>query len=259
MPHDPPNKPPKPKNGHLLGLRDGVLEEKHQRQMGQARWLFDWLISKETSEKDGIGIVNYGKPLTTNEISLALGRPQKTIKRWISRLRTWAYIRTTKTLSQGLIFTIHKAKRFNRLTGNPQGFSTKTPVRATNGPNVRATNGPNAGPQMARTQGHKWPYSGGIRPIKSTTSPPLNKDLNKDHNKSLSPSPPSPPVENQNPTIQQALPDPGPLPDAPSLPDQIRKIAGLKKMPRVAPKSDAEWQAEQQRQLKALRDRGLIK
>ncbi len=145
----PPNKPPKPKNGHLLGLRDGVLEEKHQRRMGQARWLFDWLIGKETLEQDGIGIVNYGKPLTTAAIAQALGRPQRTIERWAGKLRKWGYIRTAKTLAQGLIFTIPKAKRFNRLTGYPQAFSTKSPIPATSGGNVPATSGGNAPPQVA--------------------------------------------------------------------------------------------------------------
>jgi hypothetical protein len=66
-----------------------LLEPKHRKKIGPALWEFLWCIDKTTKEKDGVGIVYGGKPVTFAEIAEDLGVSEKTIQRHIDRL-AWA-------------------------------------------------------------------------------------------------------------------------------------------------------------------------
>ncbi|MFQ5696339.1 MAG: hypothetical protein ACE5HB_10150, partial [Terriglobia bacterium] len=60
---------------HYAGIRGGLFEEKHRRAMGPAVWLFGWLVDRQTSQRDGRGLVLYGQPLRLERIAAETGFP----------------------------------------------------------------------------------------------------------------------------------------------------------------------------------------
>ena len=85
--------------------------------MGQAVWLFGWLVLRETRERGGIGFVLGGRPITYREIEEETGFAHKSLERWMRILRRGGYIETTTTPS-GIIVRIQKAKKFDRTMSN---------------------------------------------------------------------------------------------------------------------------------------------
>lgn len=82
-------------NARNVGLREWVVTEEHRREMGPARFLYEWLTTRQT---DGDGWVLGGKPLTYREISADLGgSSERTLKRWMARLRSGKYIQVWHT------------------------------------------------------------------------------------------------------------------------------------------------------------------
>ena len=43
------------------GLVDGLFTPEHRRRMGEAVWLFGWLVARQTAQKDAVGFVLSGK------------------------------------------------------------------------------------------------------------------------------------------------------------------------------------------------------
>ena len=85
--------------------------------MGQAVWLFGWLVLRETRERGGIGFVLGGRPITYREIEEETGFARKSLERWMRILRRGGYIETT-TAPSGIIVRIQKAKKFDRKVSN---------------------------------------------------------------------------------------------------------------------------------------------
>lgn len=93
------------------GLRGGLFEAQHYARMGQAVWLYGWLILRETRERNGIGFVLGGRPVSYRDIEEETGFERKTLQRWMQVLRQRGYIETT-TAPGGIIVRIQKAKKF---------------------------------------------------------------------------------------------------------------------------------------------------
>ena len=50
-----------PKEILWIGAKGGLAEQKHRRRMGEAIWLFLWLLTRQTDlNQDGEGVVYYG-------------------------------------------------------------------------------------------------------------------------------------------------------------------------------------------------------
>ncbi|HVB99021.1 MAG TPA: hypothetical protein VNJ12_06770 [Candidatus Dormibacteraeota bacterium] len=99
----------------LIGARAGLLDPKHVRAMGSARWLYDWILWRVTSEQDGVGRVLGGSPVRCEEIAADLGVGLRTIYRWMDRLRG-PYIRTRHVVAHGrhgLTIEVLKSKKFH--------------------------------------------------------------------------------------------------------------------------------------------------
>ena len=97
---------------YKTGTSRGIVDEKHRRAMGSARWLFDWCTSRQTSVTAGNwGVVLYGKPILYDQISRDTKFPVRTLQRWMSRLIGKRYLRTRRT-SRGLIIFIRDQKKF---------------------------------------------------------------------------------------------------------------------------------------------------
>ncbi len=105
-----------PKEILWIGARGGLLAEKHYYAMKDAIWLFQWLLLRQTGLNEmGEGVVNYGHPITRQEITHDTGFADWRIERWTDRLRRTDYIRTERVGNEGLVFFVlegkHKTKR----------------------------------------------------------------------------------------------------------------------------------------------------
>lgn len=97
--------------------------------MGEAVWLYLWLLDKITSvSEDDLGKILGGKPITLEEVQKELSITERTYTRYVSRLRKHGYILTTRA-PHGLIFMVTKAhKRFsNRYAKNGTPETRDTP------------------------------------------------------------------------------------------------------------------------------------
>lgn len=82
--------------------------------MGQAIWLYGWLILRQTRERDGVGLVLGGHPVNYREIESETGFCRKTLERWMQNLRRAGYIETAAGPS-GVVVRITKAKKFFKI------------------------------------------------------------------------------------------------------------------------------------------------
>ncbi len=93
------------------GLRGVLFEAKHYQQMGQAVWLYGWLVLRQTRQEDTLGLVLGGCPVSYREIEEETGFARKTLERWMSVLRREGYV-LTKSTPAGVIVRITKAKKW---------------------------------------------------------------------------------------------------------------------------------------------------
>lgn len=107
--------------GFGIEIKNNLLEPKHVENMGQAVWLYMWLVDKMTSiSEEGIGRVLGGRPVKYDEIKLELGISKNTYSRWIARLLKYPYIETTLA-PYGIVFRVLKA--YKRFTKNQKRFT----------------------------------------------------------------------------------------------------------------------------------------
>lgn len=101
--------------GFGIYIKNALLDPKHVEAMGQAVWLYMWMIDHMTSiDEKGIGKVLGGRPVKYEEIEKELGISQDTYTRWIARLEEYPYIISTRT-PYGIVYKVLKAeKRFRK-------------------------------------------------------------------------------------------------------------------------------------------------
>ena len=95
-----------------IGAKGGLLDKKHYLAMGNAVWLFLYVLRGQTCvDEAGLGIFQYGRPIKLEQISYDFdGLRISTIKKWLQRLRKGGYIVTESHSNHGLIIWIPKAK-----------------------------------------------------------------------------------------------------------------------------------------------------
>lgn len=103
----------------------GVVGEDHRQRMGEAIWLFMWIVGRQTGQlKNGTGIVNYGKPLTYGVICADTGYPRDTAKKWMFCLIREKYVRQELQPNNEFVLWVLNAKKYpiakQFSTGNPQ-------------------------------------------------------------------------------------------------------------------------------------------
>src|SRR5437588_8954273 len=94
-------------NDFYITVSTGLLKNGHPKRMGNAVWLFLWLLDHMTSQD---GLVLGGKPVQYTDINKDLELPLRTYRRWINLLKQENYI-SVKTAPYGLIITIKKPKK----------------------------------------------------------------------------------------------------------------------------------------------------
>ena len=118
--------------GFFIEVSNDLLDPKHCQQMGDAVWLFMWLLDKMTviDHDLGEGKVLGGKPIKYEDVKDDLGISRSTYIRWLEILRKEPYIATLRT-PYGQVITVLKAKkRFGRSvindTSEKKARSSKT-------------------------------------------------------------------------------------------------------------------------------------
>ena len=95
-----------------------LFEAKHYQQMGQAVWLYGWLVLRQTRQEDTLGLVLGGSPVSYREIEEETGFARKTLERWMSVLRREGYV-LTKSTPAGVMVRITKAKKWAAQPAQP--------------------------------------------------------------------------------------------------------------------------------------------
>lgn len=134
------------------GIRGGLWDEAHLERMGPAVWLFGWLVHRQTRERNGVGLVLGGSPLTYDMIQGDTGYSRRTLQRWMADLRSGGYVRVRRTCHSRMIIEVLKAKKFPpKQMGFPQAsfFAPKSSA-----PTLAQKNGPSA-PSVAHKDG-RW-------------------------------------------------------------------------------------------------------
>jgi len=100
------------KENFWIGAKGGLLDQKHVKAMGDAVWLFLYLLRGQTGINEwGEGIFQYGHPVTKGEICADFGGVSgETIKRWTAILKAGDYIRIEFHSNKGTTFWIAKGK-----------------------------------------------------------------------------------------------------------------------------------------------------
>lgn len=89
--------------------------------MGEAVWLYMWLLDKITSvNENGEGKVLGGKPITHLDFKVEVGVHKNTYSRYLIRLRDNGYINTVRT-PRGMVIVVNKAKKgITRTSDSPK-------------------------------------------------------------------------------------------------------------------------------------------
>jgi len=94
------------------GIRGGLWDEKHYLRMGDAIWLFGWLVHRQTTQRNGQGLILRGIPLTYAIISEDTGFRRRTLQRWMATLITQGYISVKYSVYNRMVIRILNAKKF---------------------------------------------------------------------------------------------------------------------------------------------------
>jgi hypothetical protein len=98
-------------NGFFISITNNLLEDKHFEKMGNAVWLYMWIIDKMTDISEGQGIVNGGHPITYDMVNKNFSSlTWRTYMAWVKKLRESGYINTMQA-RQGLYVTVNKPKK----------------------------------------------------------------------------------------------------------------------------------------------------
>lgn len=89
-----------------IQVYQGLLSPKHRKAMGEAVWLYLWLLDHQTGED---GKVLGGDIIPARRICEDLGICEKTLYRWLARLSD--YVDVDSALFRGYTFRIRKPKK----------------------------------------------------------------------------------------------------------------------------------------------------
>lgn len=96
------------------GICGGLWERKHSEAMGDsAVFLFGWLVHRQTTQCDGVGLVLRGRPLTYAEIEADTGWPRSKLRRWMDLLRRRGYIEVRHSVYKRMVIRVLNAKKFS--------------------------------------------------------------------------------------------------------------------------------------------------
>jgi hypothetical protein len=144
-----------------IGVVGGLLDWKHVEAMGQAVWLFSWLVLRQTDEN---GKVLGGRVITYEEIAADMKAPKsvvRTLKRWMALLKERDYIKIEYRCWRMMIVTVLKPKKYakNR-RANQTAASSEAPVEGAKNVLTKGTEMSPLGDKSVPTKGTNVARSG---------------------------------------------------------------------------------------------------
>ena len=100
--------------GFFIEVSNDLLDPKHCEQMGEAVWLFMWLLDKITAVASESGKVLGGKPIKYKEVEADLGISRSTYNRWMKALKDGGYVKSIRTPYGSCIVVLKAKKRFSK-------------------------------------------------------------------------------------------------------------------------------------------------
>jgi hypothetical protein len=91
------------------GLNTGLFEEKHRRALGEAVWLYGWLVGSQTRRN---GLVHGGSIFTYKTLHQKTGYGVRTIEKWLKRCEAQGYVRIEHTNYKMMRIWILKQKKY---------------------------------------------------------------------------------------------------------------------------------------------------
>jgi hypothetical protein len=119
------------KNSYRIPVWNGLLEPRHLKRIGPALAMFLWFVDRTTMEKDGIGTVLRGMPVTTVVLAQSLGCSERNARRVLKRLAKEGYIERTRT-PRGYSVRVVNSCKFGG--SDRTGLSFQKPSDRTNTP-----------------------------------------------------------------------------------------------------------------------------
>lgn len=121
------------------GIRGGLWDVKHYGKMGDALWLFGWLVHRQTTQRNGEGLVLRGKCLTYAAVSDDTGFAERTLRRWMGVLRREGYVSVKHGSYKQLVVRVLNAKKFapRQLELLARETETVRPIVADMKPSIR--------------------------------------------------------------------------------------------------------------------------
>ena len=103
--------------GTYFPVSSGILTPSHVTAIGNAIWIFLWLIDKTTSETvvegQSCGVVLYGKPIAARRIAADIGLAERSCRHYLHQLEAAGYIRMDRTAA-GPIIHVRKSIKWRR-------------------------------------------------------------------------------------------------------------------------------------------------
>ena len=109
------------------GVWLGLFEHKHYARMGDAIWLFGWLVGRQTRRN---GLILGGAPMTYERITTDTGIPTRTLRRWMATLKAEGYIEISYLNFKQMRIRICNPKKFS---ARQLGLKMKEEPSATSG------------------------------------------------------------------------------------------------------------------------------
>ena len=119
-----------------IGLRGGLIDQRHCVRMGSAIWLYAWSILRQGHQQDDIGWVPSGSPVTYREIEKEAGFNSRTIKRCMLTWRCKGYIRTQPVAAGIVVRKRRNPHDFHRGSENLRSDSAKSRTEVGNSRSV---------------------------------------------------------------------------------------------------------------------------
>lgn len=107
------------------GIQDGLIDPKHEENMGTAVFLFMWCVRCQTQKHGGVFVLG-GMPLTYAMISERSKFSERKIRRWLDRLREYNYVRVTYLNYKMMKIEVMKAKKWGT---RQAGFDYPPPAK----------------------------------------------------------------------------------------------------------------------------------
>jgi len=100
-----------------VGLRAGIIHEKHYQKMGMSIWLFMWCVMRQTGQDENRGFVDYGSLFTYARISAETGFKEQTVRKWMRVLVSEGYVRLEHEHSGIRIWLLKPKKEKRKSSG----------------------------------------------------------------------------------------------------------------------------------------------